>query len=101
MQKQLAEESAKAVERETLMRLLQRFDSVDVVEFVRLSCSTKRLLWRNFLLGVARGLEFTAGATVVLAVLFKVLQRVISMNIPYLTGLLQEFLKMLHGGQGM
>ena len=46
-------------------------------------------------------LGFTAGENVVLAVLFKVLQRVISMNIPYLTGLLQEFLKMLHGGQGM
>ena len=78
--------------------LLQRLDNAGLAEYVKLSQKTGRILWLNFLSGMARGLGFSIGATLVLTVVYKILARVISMNIPYLTELLQQVMSMAKGG---
>lgn len=77
---------------EKIDHLLQRLDSSGIAEYVKLSQRTGRILWLNFLSGVARGLGFTVGTTLVLAVLYKILSRIISMNIPYITEWLQHLI---------
>ena len=78
--------------------LLQRLDNAGLTEYVKLSQQTGKILWLNFLSGMARGLGFSIGATLVLAVVYKILARIISMNIPYLTDLLQQVMNMAKGG---
>ena len=78
--------------------LLQRLDNAGLTEYVKLSQKTGRILWLNFLSGIARGLGFSIGASLVLAVVYKILARIISMNIPYLTDLLQQVMNMAKGG---
>ncbi len=78
--------------------LLQRLDNAGLTEYVKLSQKTGKILWLNFLSGIARGLGFSIGATLVLAVVYKILARIISMNIPYLTELLQQIMNMVKGG---
>ena len=78
--------------------LLQRLDNAGLTEYVKLSQKTGRILWLNFLSGMARGLGFSIGATLVLTVVYKILARIISMNIPYLTELLQQLLSIAKGG---
>jgi len=78
-------------------QLLQRLDNADLGEYVRLSQKTGKILWLNFLSGVARGLGFSVGASLVLAIIYKILSRIISMNIPYLTDLLQQIMTMAKG----
>jgi len=78
--------------------LLHRLDNAGLMEYVRLSQKTGKILWLNFLSGIARGLGFSIGASLVLAVLYKILARIISMNIPYLTELLQQIMNMTKGG---
>ena len=78
--------------------LLERLDNAGLAEYVRLSQKTGKILWLNFLSGIARGLGFSIGASLVLAVLYKILARIISMNIPYLTELLQQIMNMAKGG---
>lgn len=78
--------------------LLERLDNAGLTEYVRLSQKTGKILWLNFLSGVARGLGFSIGASVVLAILYKILARIISMNIPFLTELLQQVMSMAKGG---
>ena len=78
--------------------LLQRLDNAGLAEYVKLSQNTAKILWLNFLSGIARGLGFSIGATLVLAVVYKILARIISMNIPYLTELLQQVMSMAKGG---
>ena len=78
--------------------LLERLDNAGLTEYVRLSQKTGKILWLNFLSGIARGLGFSIGASLVLAVLYKILARIISMNIPYLTELLQQIMNMAKGG---
>ena len=78
--------------------LLERLDNAGLAEYVKLSQQTGKILWLNFLSGIARGLGFSIGATLVLAVVYKTLARIISMNIPYLTELLQQVMNMSRGG---
>ena len=78
--------------------LLQRLDNAGLTEYVKLSQKTGKILWLNFLSGIARGLGFSIGATLVLAIVYKILTRIISMNIPYLTELLQQVMSMAKGG---
>ncbi|MTJ91331.1 MAG: hypothetical protein F8N36_00465 [Desulfovibrio sp.] len=78
--------------------LLQRLDNAGLTEYVKLSQKTGKILWLNFLSGIARGLGFSIGASLVLAVVYKILARIISMNIPYLTEMLQQVMSMARGG---
>lgn len=78
--------------------LLQRLENAGLTEYVKLSQQTGKILWLNFLSGIARGLGFSIGATLVLAVVYKILARIISMNIPYITDLLQQLMNMAKGG---
>ena len=78
--------------------LLQRLENAGLTEYVKLSQKTGKILWLNFLSGIARGLGFSIGASLVLAVVYKIVARIISMNIPYLTELLQQIMSMAQGG---
>lgn len=80
-----------------LDQLVKRLDSSGIAEYVKLSQKTGKILWLNFLAGVARGLGFSIGTTLVLAVIYKIVSHIISMNIPYLTELLQKIIGMAQG----
>lgn len=80
-------------------KLIKRLDNSGLMEYIRLSRNTGKILWLNFLSGVARGLGFTVGTAVILAVVYKIISHLISMNIPYLTEVLLEFASMVKGAQ--
>lgn len=84
---------------EQLDLIAKRLENSGVAEYVRLSQRTGKILWLNFLSGIARGLGFTIGTTIVLAVVYRVLAHLISMNIPYLTETLQRIVSIAQGGQ--
>lgn len=88
----------KGIEPGDLDRLVTRLENSSVAEYVRLSQKTGRILWLNFLSGVARGLGFTVGTAIVVALAYKIISRIISMNIPYITEILSEFIKMVNTG---
>lgn len=77
--------------------LARRLENSGVAEYVKLSQKTGKILWLNFLSGVARGLGFTIGTSLVLAVVYKVISHLISMNIPYITETLRQFTETIKG----
>jgi hypothetical protein len=92
----MSEESREKEEKiDRMERLLERLDNSGVSEFVRLSQNTGKILWLNFLSGIARGLGFTVGTAIVLAVVYRVVSELISMNIPYLTDMLTNFIDII------
>lgn len=83
---------------EQLDKLAKRLDNSGLAEYVRLSQNLPRILWLNFLSGVAKGLGFTVGTAIVLGVVYKIIKRLIEMNIPYLQDLLMHFMEIIQGG---
>ena len=77
--------------------LARRLENSGVAEYVKLSQKTGKILWLNFLSGVARGLGFTVGTSIVLAVVYKIISHLISMNIPYITETLRQVTETIKG----
>jgi len=82
-----------------LDKLAQRLDNCGLAEYVRLSQNTPKILLLNFFSGVMRGLGFTVGTAIVLAIVYKIVSQLIAMNIPYLTEWLKELIVMLKTAQ--
>ncbi len=83
-----------------LDKLAARLENSGIYEYVGMQKRTGKILWLNFLSGVARGLGFTVGTAIVLAVAYKALSHLISMNIPYLTEVLTELISYVKGVSG-
>ena len=73
--------------------ITSQLDVDGISDYIKLLRSPFKMFWLNVFIGVARGLGFTVGTAVVLAVLYKVIRHMIEMNIPYLTEMLREFLE--------
>ncbi|MBQ4567245.1 MAG: hypothetical protein IJA79_03850 [Desulfovibrio sp.] len=82
-----------------LEKLATRLENCGLEEYIKLSQRTWKILWLNFLSGVARGLGFTVGTAIVLAIAYKVLKQLISMNIPYLTEVLKDVVELIKNVQ--
>ena len=72
--------------------LVHRLEN-SIAEYVNLSQRTRKFLWLNFIFGIAKGFGFFIGATIVVAIVCKILSHIISMNIPYLTELLRQVME--------
>lgn len=78
-----------------LEELVHRLDNMGLRQYVELSQKPSKVIFWNFVSGVARGLGFTVGTAIVLAVLYHIVSQLISMNIPYITEMLQEFIELV------
>ncbi|MBO4313444.1 MAG: hypothetical protein J5838_04050 [Desulfovibrio sp.] len=69
--------------------------SYGCVGFLVISQNKWKLFGIHILIGIARGLGFALGGSLILGLIIFALQQVIAMNIPYLTDLLQQMLLMI------
>lgn len=76
-------------------KMMHEYNLRDVLMSVN---NPRRLLWLNFIAGVARGLGLTVGTAIVLAILFFVLQKIVSLPIigEYIANLI-EFIEEYRG----
>lgn len=84
---------------EEIDKLITRLENTGLEEYIKLSQRTWKILLMNLLSGVARGLGFTLGTAIVLAIVYKIVKYMIEMNIPYLTEMLQEIVAIANSGQ--
>ena len=63
-------------------RLTKNAEKLRLSEYLQYVSDTKRLLWVNFVSGVARGFGFAVGFYILLALLIVLLQRITVDNLP-------------------
>lgn len=71
-------------------RVALHIEKMRLGDYVEMMNRPGRIIWMNLIGGISRGVGLTIGATLVIAILFKILSALIAMNIPYLTDMLQE-----------
>ena len=74
----------------SIIENLEKHGTISAVLIPSLSCL--QIFIRNFMIGVARGLGFFVGGTVIIGILVWIVQSIVSMNIPYLTELFRQLL---------
>ena len=89
MKKKTAEEKqASKDKKETvsqLEKLADRIERMRLGDYINMTTRPSRIIWSNFLAGAFRGIGFTVGAAIIIAIVLKILMVLISMNIPYLS----------------
>ena len=72
--------------------------SLEHSKFLEYIDSTRKPRWmvlRHFFIGAARGVGLTIGTALIIAFFIWLLQHIISMNIPFLTEMLKEFVQFI------
>ncbi|MDT8902481.1 DUF5665 domain-containing protein [Anaeroselena agilis] len=78
-----------------LRRLVERLEAMRIAEYLELLEKPRRLVMTNFVAGVARGLGFAIGTTIVFAVVIEVLRRLILINIPVISDYLVDIIRLI------
>ena len=73
-----------------LEKVADRLERMRVGDYLNNLNKTSRLIWVNFVSGIARGVGLTIGATLVIAIIFKIITALISLNVPYLSDAMKE-----------
>lgn len=75
--------------------LAKNMEKMKLAEYVELLENTKRLLWVNFISGVARGLGIAVGFTILGAVLLYFLRKLVMLNLPVIGGFIAQIVQMV------
>lgn len=76
-------------------RLSATMERVNLAEYLRLLNNPWRLLWVNFLAGLARGIGMAVGGTILFALLLYFLSRVAVWNLPVLSEFIANLVRMV------
>ncbi len=79
-----------------LEQLADRIERLRLASYLEMANKPSRIIWTNLLAGTFRGIGFTVGAVIVIAIVAKILSVLISMNIPYLSEQLASFLDLIN-----
>ncbi len=78
-----------------LRRLADRLEAMRIADYLELLEKPRKLVLTNFIAGIARGLGFAIGTTIVFAIVVEVLRRIILINIPLLSDYLMDIIRMI------
>lgn len=89
----------------TVEELTRVMEKTRIAEYVQYLDHPWKLLWSNFLIGIARGLGSTIGLAIIVAIAFFVLQHIVMLNLPFISDMItkmiytiQENLRYFQGG---
>lgn len=75
--------------------LCDRLESMRIAEYLELLQKPSRIIYLNFLAGVARGFGIAVGATIVFALLIQILSRLLVLNLPVIGDFIIEIMKII------
>lgn len=83
-----------------LQKLVDHLEKTRIAEYVELMQKPRRLLFLNFIAGLARGFGIAVGATIVFALLIELLRRLILLNIPGIGDFIAEIVRIVEMKNG-
>lgn len=93
--KKQREEKKRAWMREEMHRLAASLEHEKVDEYMTYLTDPKRMLWKNFVGGVARGLGMAVGFSLLGALLIYVLQKVGWEKIPFIGDMINDIMNII------
>ncbi|MDR3584813.1 MAG: DUF5665 domain-containing protein [Desulfosporosinus sp.] len=82
--------------RHQITLLSETLETMRLADYIAYLNSPRRLLWLNFLVGLARGLGTAMGAGLLAGVAYFLLKRIVILNFPVIGGFIAELSKYVH-----
>jgi len=84
-----------------LEQLAAYMEKIKLAEYIDLLHNPKRLIWVNFIAGISRGFGIAIGFTLLGAIAFIVLQRLVGLDLPLIGDFIAELLKYVQESKGL
>ncbi|SMC56131.1 DUF5665 domain-containing protein [Sporomusa malonica] len=83
-----------------LERLVNRLEAMRIADYMEMLERPARLIFTNFVAGIARGLGIAIGASLVFALLLAFLKQLIMLNIPGIGGFIADIVRFVETKNG-
>jgi hypothetical protein len=80
---------------EQMERLTRHLEALRIADYIELLEKPWKLITTNFIAGIARGLGFAIGTTIIFALVVEGLRRIITIHIPIINDYLVEIFKLM------
>ena len=67
----------------------------NIIELSEVIGNWKKLIWRNFISGIAKGVGIGIGFSIVTAIIIIILQRIITLNIPVISQYIADIIEIV------
>lgn len=78
-----------------LQKINQKLEISKINEYVELMGNTKKLLWKNFISGIFKGIGSAIGFTILGAIVLIILRKIVLLNIPVIGRYLKDILEII------
>ncbi|MDI3528311.1 MAG: hypothetical protein PWQ23_130 [Thermoanaerobacter sp.] len=79
-----------------LDQMSEMIEKMKIADYVELMQSPYRLLWLNFIGGVARGFGIAVGFTILGAIILYILQKLVVLNLPVIGSIIADIVKIVN-----
>ena len=80
-------------------QLNKKLEKINLIDLLNIAGSKRQIFKRNLLAGIARGVGFTIGITLVTAIAIYVLQRLVTLNIPLIGEYIVNIIQIIEGNR--
>jgi len=81
--------------RKGIEKINQKLEAIKINEYIELMGNTKKLLWKNFISGISKGIGSAIGFTLLGAIVLLILRKVVLLNIPIIGRYLKDILEIV------
>lgn len=80
---------------ESIKNLNNNLTRNNILELSEIIGNWKKLIWRNFISGIAKGVGIGIGFSIVTAIIIIILQRIITLNIPVISQYIADIIEIV------
>lgn len=85
---------AQIIENE-LINISAKLESIKINEYVALMGDTKKLLWKNFISGISKGIGIAIGISILGAILLVILKNIVALNLPVIGKFISDLIEII------
>ncbi len=75
-----------------LDKILKKMEVKQIEEYVELMGDTKKLLWKHFVMGIAKGIGIAVGFTILGAAVIYFLRQIVMLNLPVIGAFIKDIM---------
>ena len=72
--------------------LAKKIEAKSMFEYIELTMDTKKLIWKNFVLGISKGIGIAIGFSILGAIAIYLLRQVVMLNLPVIGAFIKEIM---------
>lgn len=76
-------------------KLAKKIETKNIAEYIELTLDTKKLIWKNFVQGISKGIGMAIGFTLLSAIAIYILRRIVMLNLPVIGAFIRDIMEIV------